>query len=718
MTDRINSASDSSQRLLSRIANQIDVLSSSLNFSSPGDGQQPSSSRLQSGNVTVEEEVARVFNRSARPTRPVSTDRASPSANVQANPMYAMRRNFQQSQIRHPYQRTARANRKVTFANKAKATNSKGQFYTDVILLPSPDAEEVPRQGKKVWLSENGFVITGCRIEKGWSALEAENNLRSLFSEKIPLHVNLQILHSVHTKIIPPTLAPGQSLDGMIMYRLFKTKAIYLRSSEKLSDQSHQSGEVLSSEGSDIEDFPPLYVNDTRSGTSMIFEDRKTQVIPESSSQSAEAPNNLAHDSPNVIDLTEEYTALLNDSFPFEDDMEFAEEKEQSSKGSEEGKNTDDQPETIEEIICRLSSVIGYENISKFNVSRNHLWESAKRGFSKKSFSPKNKISVIFTDDAGISEGAIDMGGPTREFLTMLMNTISRSSLFVGSEENRLLSCFSKELQDGDYFLAGKIIAVSIVHGGPGPENFSPILFDSIVKGPEAVKVSVDDVFDHEAKQQLRRLQDCTSISSIGACLDEMEALIDFSGVNPMVRHPDDRFRIIEDVSKWLVVGKTRPALESFKNGLNTLGVLEAIRAHPTAFKAILCYNEKSFNANTFQSIFRICRSEQGTEKYVTESKVIMHFRDLLQDIEENDSDLSYPEMLAFTTGSLQIPPGGFISNPTIEFLHSNNNDERKFPIANTCSCILRLPTFHKEYSTFKESMEFAIKNCRGFGMP
>eukprot|EP00794_Sanderia_malayensis_P013365 gene13365-14740_t len=356
MVDRISSGSDSSQRLLSRIANQIDAMSSFLNFSSPGDCQQPSSSRMQSQNVTVEEEVAHVFNRSARPSRPVSADGASRSANIQANPMYAMRRNFQQIQRTHPYQRTARANKKVTFANKAKA-NSKGHFYTNVIPLPSPDEEE--------------------------------------------------ILHSVHTKIIPPTLAPGKSLDGMMMYRLFQTKAIYLQSSEKLSDQSHQSEEDLCNEGNDIEDFPLLYDN-----------------------------------------CKKKYTALLNDSFPFEDDLEITEEKEQSSKGSEEGKNTDDQPETIEEIICQLSSVIDYENISEFNVSRNHLWESAKRGCSKKLFSPKNNISVMFTNDVSNSEGAIDMGGPTREFLTLLMNTISRiakiwNGLRIGTRNSNSLESFN-----------------------------------------------------------------------------------------------------------------------------------------------------------------------------------------------------------------------------------------------------------------------------------
>ena len=73
---------------------------------------------------------------------------------------------------------------------------------------------------------------------------------------------------------------------------------------------------------------------------------------------------------------------------------------------------------------------------------------------------------------------------------------------------------------------------------------------------------------------QLRRLQDCTSVSSISACLDGMGALIDIAGVNPIVRHPDDRFCMIDDVSKWLVVVNTRPALECFKSGLNTDGVL------------------------------------------------------------------------------------------------------------------------------------------------
>ena len=53
---------------------------------------------------------------------------------------------------------------------------------------------------------------------------------------------------------------------------------------------------------------------------------------------------------------------------------------------------------------------------SLINISRSNLWESAVRGFNRKSFSPTKKISVKFMDDIGQPEGAIDAGGPRRSF--------------------------------------------------------------------------------------------------------------------------------------------------------------------------------------------------------------------------------------------------------------------------------------------------------------
>jgi len=89
---------------------------------------------------------------------------------------------------------------------------------------------------------------------------------------------------------------------------------------------------------------------------------------------------------------------------------------------------------TLREIIHNLSSVIRDTETSTFNISGNHIWEGATRALNRKSFDPQNRISVKFTDDMGISEGAIDLGGPAREFFTLVTESCSIPI--------RLLGCF------------------------------------------------------------------------------------------------------------------------------------------------------------------------------------------------------------------------------------------------------------------------------------
>ena len=118
-----------------------------------------------------------------------------------------------------------------------------------------------------------------------------------------------------------------------------------------------------------------------------------------------------------------------------------------SSEHEQEG--LDQQP-TAEEILRNLATIINFDEISKFNISRNNLWESAVRGFNQKSFSPTKKISVKFMDDIGQPEGAIDAGGPKREFLTLILEHLRNSPLFVCEQHRKFLSCLAQNMEDGD----------------------------------------------------------------------------------------------------------------------------------------------------------------------------------------------------------------------------------------------------------------------------
>ena len=109
----------------------------------------------------------------------------------------------------------------------------KGPFMRDLISLTSPDVNNVPRQGKRVWLMKNGFMISGFELQKEWSECVVEACLREAFEGKIPIGVDFEILMPVHSTLVKPTLAPGQSLNGVMVHRVFKEKPIYNRPFQK-----------------------------------------------------------------------------------------------------------------------------------------------------------------------------------------------------------------------------------------------------------------------------------------------------------------------------------------------------------------------------------------------------------------------------------------------------------------------------------------------------
>lgn len=81
--------------------------------------------------------------------------------------------------------------------------------------------------------------------------------------------------------------------------------------------------------------------------------------------------------------------------------------------------------------------------------------------------------------------------------------------------------------------------------------------------------------------------------------------------------------------------------------------------------------------------------------------------------ISANDCDVSLEDLLIFTTGCSTVPPLGFKSTPSIEFLHGT---DKIFPEASTCGLVLKLPVKQLDYLDFKNSMTFGIKNGQVFG--
>lgn len=61
-------------------------------------------------------------------------------------------------------------------------------------------------------------------------------------------------------------------------------------------------------------------------------------------------------------------------------------------------------------------------------------------------------------------------------------------------------------MREDRYFIAGRAIAVSLVHGGSPAGFLSPTLFSCLVDGPELAKPVLEDVADIDLHEKIKRV--------------------------------------------------------------------------------------------------------------------------------------------------------------------------------------------------------------------
>lgn len=76
------------------------------------------------------------------------------------------------------------------------------------------------------------------------------------------------------------------------------------------------------------------------------------------------------------------------------------------------------------------------------------------------SYNPNNKMCIKFSDDKGTTEEAVDLGGPRREFLRLLMEALSHSEMFEGHEGHLNLALDSF----GIYNCIESVKMIEIIH--------------------------------------------------------------------------------------------------------------------------------------------------------------------------------------------------------------------------------------------------------------
>ncbi|GLV46208.1 hypothetical protein CBL_09997 [Carabus blaptoides fortunei] len=192
----------------------------------------------------------------------------------------------------------------------------------------------------------------------------------------------------------------------------------------------------------------------------------------------------------------------------------------------------------------------------------------------------------------------------------------------------------------------------------------------------------------------------------------ELENVVSNVGASEITQHRLRNISSTITTSTSAINGRT-PPVRSVREDPRT-GILSAkLKSEATAQKRIkrVSFREDWNYEEVIQQIkihLKVHFSLQGTQKYISENRIISFWRDYLQRCEDMEISVTLANILSFVTGANREPPLGFPTSPIIIFIHEKDS---KYPKANTCSLTLYLPVGETDFDNFVADMDCAIIN-------
>ena len=84
--------------------------------------------------------------------------------------------------------------------------------------------------------------------------------------------------------------------------------------------------------------------------------------------------------------------------------------------------------------------------------------------------------------------------------------------------------------------------------------------------------------------------------------------------------------------------------------------MLDSMLCNPNSFHQVMCFHEQVLSSATFNKLFTVCRSEEESNKWKVESKLLAFWADLLVDIDEGEWGISLSDILFFASGLKVVP--------------------------------------------------------------
>ncbi|CAL8384625.1 unnamed protein product [Gadus morhua 'NCC'] len=207
----------------------------------------------------------------------------------------------------------------------------------------------------------------------------------------------------------------------------------------------------------------------------------------------------------------------------------------------------------------------------------------SKGSMWRKDFKISGQIDVD-----GVAEGAVDEGGATRVFFTI--HQTQNNCIFEAPEGNKTLALDSVAFQTGQYRLVGRMIAICLVQGKVCPRFFSEHLY--------------------------REIADATNVEGAREAVEEAREALSLMGSFSFVRSLPHRDELLGAALQFYTECRTLTALNQFKEGLETFGLVDLLRIHHEALEWVFRDTFEPLLASQLEATFKPSNlSEPGSNR-------------------------------------------------------------------------------------------------------
>ena len=237
----------------------------------------------------------------------------------------------------------------------------------------------------------------------------------------------------------------------------------------------------------------------------------------------------------------------------------------------------------------------------------------------------KARVSVKF-----IGEDAIDSGGVTREFFSELFRGFGVYSMLVRGTYPHITFRHNLEaVAKGLFETFGKLVAIALLNGCPGPHFFTPMVAGFILDIPQEPHLTeVPD--DCEFLTQLTNIFNCSDEASFISAVNSFPEHFNMGYTKATITF-EDKNELLNACVKHVVLSCVAEESYSFKKGLASFGVLELLSKYPSDGIKHLMHVEVS--VEDVKSCFVPCFSSLGFELHERETEIVYNWHSFLRSV-------------------------------------------------------------------------------------